>query len=173
MTDSVFASIQYSKMIQKKVLPPTTKKMSIAVDSPTPDDKYDKNQSSLMLTRAGKFLFAGDDPGTRDIASITYCLNEADRMAYPKAMHVGQKNPKKTRELRWSLSGTKYRTKSDMASMPRTQKRRGDFRSWRFSQGHNHGHGNGFIAVFSRTNCAASPARSITDVVDNRQTFYY
>ena len=126
MTDGVSASINYSKMVRKKVIPAATKKMSKPEsDTPTPDENYDKNMSSLVCDKRGyKFLFAGDDPGTRDIASITYCLNEADRKAYPQAMHVGRKNPKKTRELRWSLSGAEYRTKSGIKEEDAKKKRR-------------------------------------------------
>jgi hypothetical protein len=127
MTDGVSTSINYSKMVIKKVLPPATKKMSKPEsDTPTPDENYDKNMSSLVCDKrgGGKFLFAGDDPGTADIASITYCLNEADRKAYPKAMHLGEKNPKKTRELRWSLSGAEYRTKSGIKDEDAKKKKR-------------------------------------------------
>jgi hypothetical protein len=39
-------------------------------------------------------------------------------------MHVGRKNPKKTRELRWSLSGAEYRTKSGIKDEDAKKKRR-------------------------------------------------
>ena len=132
MTDGVSASIQYSKVKLVLKKPPadaatkSAKKMKNAeTAAPTPDEGYAKRMSSLVTVKDfGKVLVAGLDPGQTDLASVTFCLDEDDRKLYPGAMHKGVRNPDKTRERRWSLSGSEYRHESGIKKEDRRKRLR-------------------------------------------------
>ena len=125
MTDGVSASITYSKMVVKKETSDLLDKMAKKGDvvAAKPDDKYDKNMSSLVCKKDQKpALHAGLDPGVVQIASISFHLNEKDRKAYPDALHSGA-------EHSWSLSGAEYRHASGI-------KKEDAWKNFRFSTLH-------------------------------------
>ena len=140
MTDGVAASVQYSKTVlvprKKKNKGPkdelTKKKLNMTKlqddEKIIPDDKYDRTLSTLVRFKDGsRCIVAADDPGCVDIASITYCLKDADQKEYPKAMTAPKEKSKRTKERSWSLSGAEYRKRSGIREEDMKKKQR--FRS--------------------------------------------
>ena len=135
-TDNVKIGIQRSRDI---LVPKIAKKNDcVAEEKVKPVTNYEKEDFSslvcLDLDGKKKKLFAGGDPGRKDMIAITFCLSKADRLLFPKAMvtkilerrEADPPDLVRVREFekRWHLSGSQYRTDSGILKLDARKKRR-------------------------------------------------